>query len=82
MKNLLASYLVAKASAAEKDHMMEMRADKAVPAPILIVATYDLSDGKTCVNKAVTDAVQAESGAKTTLDNRIKDTKTSLEVTK
>jgi len=82
MKNLLATYLVAKASAAEADHKMEMRADKAAPLPILIAATYDLGDGKTCVNTAVSAAVLAESGAKTTLSNREKDTKTKLEVEK
>lgn len=59
MKNLLATYLVAKASAAESAEKikMMMRADNAEPAPILIAATYDIGGTKTCVNTAVTSAV-------------------------
>ena len=64
MKNLLATYLVAKASAAEADHMMEMRADKAVPAPILIATKYDLASGGTCVNDGVKAAVTAMATSK------------------
>jgi len=82
MKNIAISALFAKASGATLKHKMEMLADRAAPAPILIAASYDIGGGKYCSDTAVEAAVGAVSIATAALDKTKKDTATKVELDK
>jgi len=82
MKNIAISALFAKASGAALKHKMEMLADRAAPAPILIAASYDIGGGKACSDAGVEAAVGAVGVAVAALDKTKKDTATKVELDK